>query len=65
MQTDPAVTITVVLTSAQAWAFAEFLKRVGLSDFAALAVDQQEAHAMLSAGAAIRQELAHAGYAPR
>ena len=65
MQTDPAVTITVTLSDAQAWAFAEFLKRVGLSDFAALAVDQPEAHAMLSAGAAIRQELAHAGYAPR
>ena len=65
MQTDPAVTITVILSSAQAEAFAEFLKRVGWDDFAALAVDQQEAHAMLSAAAAIRQELAHAGYAPR
>ena len=65
MQTDPAVTITISLTSAQAWAFAEFLKRVGLSDFAALAVDQEEALAMLSAAAAIRLELAQAGYAPR
>ena len=65
MQTDPAVTITVTLSDAQAEAFAQFLKRVGLSDFAALAVDRQEAYAMLSAAAAIRQELAHAGYAPR
>ena len=63
MQTNP--TITVTLTKAQAWAFAEFLKRVGLADYAALAVDQEEAYAMLSAGEAIRQELAHAGYAPR
>ena len=65
MQTDSAVTITVTLSDAQAEAFAQFLKRVGLDEFAALAVGQQEAHAMLSAGATIRQELAHAGYAPR
>ncbi|MGQ0710967.1 MAG: DUF7706 family protein [Rhodoferax sp.] len=63
MQTDPVITVT--LTRAQAWAFAEFLKRVGLSDYAALAVDQQEAYRMLDAGEAIRQELAYAGYAPR
>jgi hypothetical protein len=63
MPTNP--TITVTLTNTQAWAFAEFLKRVGLADYAALAVDQEEAYRMLSAGEAIRQELAHAGYAPR
>jgi len=65
MQTDPAVTITVTLSETQAEAFAQFLKRVGLSDFAALAVNQVEAYRMLSAGEVIRQELAHAGYAPR
>ena len=64
MQTD-STTITVTLTNAQAWAFAEFLKRVSLADYAALAVDQEEAYRMLSAGEAIRQELANAGYAPR
>lgn len=63
MQTNP--TITVNLSDAQAEAFAQFLKRVGLSDYAPLAVNQEEAYAMLSAGEAIRQELAHAGYAPR
>lgn len=63
MQT--AATITVTLTSSQAEAFAQFLKRVSLSDYAALAQGQQEAYAMLSAGEAIRQELASAGYAPR
>lgn len=57
--------ITVTLTRAQAWAFAEFLKRVGLADYAALAVDQEEAYAMLSAGEAIREELRQTGYAPR
>jgi hypothetical protein len=63
MQTT--ATITVTLTSAQAWAFAEFLKRVGLADYAALAVDQEEAYAMLEAGEAIREALRQAGYAPR
>jgi hypothetical protein len=63
MQTNPV--ITVALTTHQAEAFAQFLKRVGLSDYAALAQGQQEAYAMLSAGEAIRDELAHAGYAPR
>jgi hypothetical protein len=63
MQT--AVAITVSLTANQAEAFAQFLKRVGLSDYAALAQGQQEAYAMLSAGEVIRDELARAGYTPR
>jgi hypothetical protein len=63
MQNTAAITVT--LTSAQAWAFAEFLKRVGLADYAALAVDQEEAYRMLSAGEAIREELRQTGYAPR
>jgi hypothetical protein len=65
MQTDPAVTITVTLSDAQAEAFAQFLKRVGLSDYAALTRDQAEAYTMLHAGEAIRQALRQAGYAPR
>lgn len=63
MQTNPVITVT--LTDIQAEAFAQFLKRVGLSDYGALAQGQQEAYAMLNAGEAIRQELASAGYAPR
>lgn len=65
MQTVVTVAITVNLTATQAEAFAQFLKRVGLSDYATLSQGQQEAYAMLSAGEAIRQELASAGYAPR
>jgi len=53
------------LNEAQADAFAQFLKRVGLSDYRALAVSEQEAYDMLSAGEQIRQALADAGYAPR
>lgn len=63
MQTP--VVLTVTLTPIQAEAFAQFLKRVGLSDYQALAIDLEEAYAMLSAGQAIREELARAGYAPR
>ena len=63
MQTS--VAITVSMTANQAEAFAQFLKRVSLPNYAALAQGQQEAYAMLSAGEAIREELARAGYAPR
>ncbi len=57
--------ITVILSPAQAWAYAEFLKRVGIEDYKALAANSQEAYLMRDAGQAIREELAHAGYAPR
>ena len=59
------VAITVTLCADQAWAYAQFLKRVGLNDYAALARDQEEAYRMLQAGEAIREELRQAGYAPR
>lgn len=57
--------ITVILSTHQAWAFAQFLKRVGVDNYAALAQDRQEAYTMREAGEAIREELARAGYAPR
>jgi hypothetical protein len=63
MQTP--VTITVTLCADQADAYAQFLKRVGLSDYAPLARDQEEAYRMLAAGEAIRQALRQAGHAPR
>lgn len=61
--TAPA--ITLVLSADQAWAYAQFLKRVGLDDYRRLAVDQQEAYTMLAAGEIIREELRQAGFAPR
>ncbi|MCJ0764514.1 DUF7706 family protein [Variovorax terrae] len=60
-----SIPITVYLTDEQAQAFAQFLKRVGLDDYRGLAVDQQEAYVMRSAGEAVRAGLALAGYAPR
>jgi hypothetical protein len=62
---DNDVTVTVNLNDAQAWAFAEFLKRVGLSDYKGLSVNTEEAYSMLHAGEQIRKALAEAGYAPR
>jgi len=66
MDLQPApVTITVVLSTTQAWACAQFLKRVGLTTYLALAPHLDEAYEMLAAGEAIRAQLQRAGYAPR
>ena len=59
------VEIQVVLTDAQAWEFAQFLKRVCFSDYRAHATSEAEAYRMVEAGELVRQALAEAGYAPR
>jgi hypothetical protein len=59
------VRLTAELTDAQAFVFAQFLKRVGLMDYRALAVDDAEAYTMLEAGEVIRAALREVGYAPR
>ena len=63
MQSNPVITVN--LSTSQAWAFAQFLKRVGLSDYKALAASMEEAYNMLEAGDTIRTELRMAGYDPR
>lgn len=62
---EGSITITAALTDAQALAFAQFLKRVGLNDFRALAADDEEADDMLHASDAIRRALSDSGYMPR
>jgi hypothetical protein len=57
--------VTVQLSDAEAWEFAQFLKRVGLSDYRSLAEGMGEAAAMLRAGEKIKSALAAVGYAPR
>lgn len=59
------VVFNAELTPDQAWALAQFLKRVGVDDYRRLAVDGDEAWAMLDAGERLRAALAAAGYAPR
>jgi hypothetical protein len=59
------MTVQVELTEDEAWALAEFLKRVDLSTYRARAKDGEEADLMMSAGEKIRKALADEGYAPR
>lgn len=59
------VTITVELTDQQAWDYAQFLKRVGFSEYKQNAADEDEAYRMVEAGEKIRQAFAESGYAPR
>jgi hypothetical protein len=59
------VPITVTLSDEQAWAFAQFLKRVCFSDYKDRAASQAEAYTMVGAGEVIREALREQGYAPR
>jgi hypothetical protein len=59
------VTITVTLRASEAWAYAQFLKRVCFSDYEQRATGQREAYTMIDAGEKIREALRDEGYAPR
>ena len=59
------VELTIKLSDDQAEAYAEFLKRVGFSDYRSLSVDHEEAYLMVSAGEAVREELRQVGFDPR
>jgi hypothetical protein len=59
------VRVVLELSDAQAFAFAQFLKRSNFEDYRGHAVSAEEAYAMIAACEAIRQALAEVGYAPR
>lgn len=63
MQTD--LPLNLITTPLAAEALAQFVKRIGWSDARALAVDDDEAYAMMDGIAALQRALAEAGYAPR
>jgi hypothetical protein len=65
MNHEHLVEITVTLTDAQAWQFAQFLKRACFSDYRSHATSEAEAYRMIEAGEQIRAALASHGYAPR
>jgi hypothetical protein len=65
MNHEHTIEITVILTDAQAWEFAQFLKRVCFSDYRSCATSDTEAYHMRDAGELIRGALASHGYAPR
>ena len=59
------IEIHVTLTDAQAWEFAQFLKRACFRDYRSHATSDAEAYHMIDAGEHIRRALAEQGYAPR
>jgi hypothetical protein len=65
MSREHLIEITVTLTDAEAWQFAQFLKRACFSDYRGHAICEAEAYLMINAGEHIRRALAEHGYAPR
>jgi len=57
--------ITELLTKDEAWALAEFCKRIGWTDLRQQAAGDDEADAMQTAFIKIAKELASAGFSPR
>ncbi len=57
--------IELELPEGQAWAFAQFLKRITSTAVRELAVDQAETDKMMDAVRTVQAALAEAGYAPR
>lgn len=67
MAAPDEVRVTVDLTKREAWEFAQFLKRVGFSDYRALCepYNTDAPYLMIDAGEKIRAALARQGFAPR
>jgi hypothetical protein len=55
----------IELPEEQAWALAQYLKRIGYADYREKAVSEAEAWEMQQAGEALRAALAEQGIAPR
>lgn len=62
---DTPVTVSMTMTEDQAQALAQFVKRVGWSEFRINAVNENEATTIRSAVDVLQTALAEAGYAPR
>jgi hypothetical protein len=62
---DQLIPVTLHLTDHQAWALAQFLKRLGFDEWRKLAADEDEAYAMREVCELVRMQLAIVGYAPR
>lgn len=59
------ISLVVQLSEQEAWDLAQFLKRVGYSDFRSNAVDDDEAYRMLITAEKVRQGLIAIGINPR
>lgn len=62
---DNKIEISVAMTDEEAWAYAQFLKRAGLSDYKTNAENEAEAYLMMQVGEKVRKALAEKGYSPR
>jgi hypothetical protein len=56
---------TVRLNPSEAWALAQFLKRLNWEDVKLRTVDGNECELAMSAAEEVRKQLAFAGFAPR
>jgi cytochrome c len=65
MTTIQTIAVPLELTEDEAWDLAQFLKRVGFSDYRRNAVDQDEAYRMLYVGEKVRGALADIGISQR
>jgi hypothetical protein len=65
IMTEKTVQITVELTTEQAEALAQFVKRVGWSEMRQNAVDDLEAYVIRDGIDQVRRALEGVGYAPR
>ena len=59
------IRIQIDLPDSQAWAYAQYLKRVCLDDYRQRAVNDAEAWEMQCAGEIVRRALTEKGIAPR
>jgi hypothetical protein len=65
MSFEAHLMLTVELTERQAMALAQFVKRVGWTEFRANAIDNDEAYLIREAVDAVQRELRVQGYSPR
>ena len=65
MATPKTITLQLELSGAEAWDYAQFLKRVGFREYLANSTTKSEANRMLDVGEKIREALRASGIAPR
>lgn len=65
MKSAPIFVSSFGFTDAEAWALAEFVKRVGWSEIRQNAVDDTQAYLMRDGIERLRKVLAEDGFAPR
>ena len=59
------ITVTLEINEDEAWALAQFVKRVGWSEMLQNAQDDEEAYLIRSGIVAVQTALAAAGFSPR